>query len=107
MTIEELIKLKETENKVEFKEAKGGNFSFNGGNKVDPKERRRCIIGYVTAFANEGGGHLILGVHDTHPHKIVGTTQCVNATGKLEQDIYRETKIRVKIEEIFHEDKRV
>lgn len=108
MTIEELIKYKETENKIEFKEAKGGNFSFNGGGKNDPKERRRCIIGYVSAFANEGGGKLVFGVHDKHPHHIVGTSQCLNATGKLEQDIYRETKIRVNVEEIFDDnDKRV
>ncbi len=105
MTIEELIKYKETENKVEFKEAKSGNFSFNGGNKTDPKDRRKCIIGYVTAFANEGGGSLVFGVHDQYPHKIVGTNQCINATGKLEEDIYRETKIRVNVEELFDEDK--
>ena len=105
MTIEELIKYKETENKVEFKEAKAGNFSFNGGNKTDPKDRRKCIIGYVTAFANEGGGSLVFGVHDQYPHKIVGTNQCINATGKLEEDIYRETKIRVNVEELFDEDK--
>lgn len=106
MTIQELIKLKETENKVEFKEAKGGNFSFNGGNRVSPQERRRCIIGYVTAFANEGGGHLVLGIHDAFPHKVVGTTQCSNATGKLEQDIYRETKIRITVTELFDENKK-
>jgi ATP-dependent DNA helicase RecG len=104
MTIQQLIKLKETENKVEFKEAKGGNFSFNGGNRVSPQERRRCIIGYVTAFANEGGGHLVLGIHDAFPHQVVGTAQCTNATGKLEQDIYRDTKIRVSIAELFDEN---
>jgi ATP-dependent DNA helicase RecG len=104
MTIDELVKYKESENKVEFKEAKGGNFSFNGGSKIDPKERRRCIVGYVTAFANEGGGLLVFGVHDNHPHKIVGTNQCIGATGKLEEDIYRETKIRVKTEELFDKD---
>ncbi len=104
MSITELIKLKETENKVEFKEAKGGNFSYNGDSRVAPQERRRCMVGYVTAFANEGGGHLVLGIHDSHPHKVVGTTQCTNAIGKLEQDIYRDTKIRVTVTELFDED---
>ncbi|MBK7381230.1 MAG: putative DNA binding domain-containing protein [Ignavibacteriales bacterium] len=104
MTIKDLIKLKETENKVEFKEAKGGNFSYNGGSRTLPQDRRRCILGYITAFANEGGGHLVLGVHDAFPHKIVGTTQCLNATGKLEQDIYRDTKIRVIVSEMFDEN---
>lgn len=104
MTIEELILLKETENKVEFKEAKGGNFSYNGGGRVSPQERRRCILGYVTAFANEGGGYLVLGVHDTYPHKIVGTSQCKDATGKLVQEVYRDTKIRIEASELFDQD---
>lgn len=103
MTIQELIRLKETENKVEFKEAKGGNFSYNGGNRVSPQERRRCIIGYVTALANEGGGHLVFGIHDAHPHKVVGTTQCSDAIGKLEQDVYRDTRIRITPSELFDE----
>lgn len=103
MTLAELIKLKETENKVEFKEAKGGNFSYNSGSRVAPQERRRCILGYVTAFANEGGGHLVLGMHDKHPHLVVGSTQCTGATGKLEQDIYRDTRIRITTEELLDE----
>jgi ATP-dependent DNA helicase RecG len=103
MKISELVKLKETENKVEFKEAKGGNFSYNGGSKLTPQDRRRCIIGYITAFANEGGGHLVLGVHDAYPHKIVGTTQCNGNLGKLEQDVYRDTKIRIATIELFDE----
>lgn len=104
MKIEQLIHLKETENKVEFKEAKGGNFAFNGGNRIDPKERRRCIVGYVIAFANEGGGYLVLGIADKHPHTVVGTTQCKDALGKLVQDVYRETKIRVSATEEFSTD---
>lgn len=103
MTIAELIKLKETENKVEFKEAKGGNFSYNGGSRA-AQERRRCILGYVTALANEGGGHLVLGMHDKHPHVVVGTTQCTGTTGKLEQDIYRDATIRITTEELFDEN---
>ncbi len=105
MTIEQLKKLKETEDKVEFKEAKGGNFSYNGGSRIDPKERRRCILGYVTAFANENGGYLVLGMNDKYPHKVVGTIQCAGAVGKLEQDIYRDTKIRVNAFELFDENK--
>jgi ATP-dependent DNA helicase RecG len=104
MTIDELVLLKEEENRVEFKEAKGGNYSFNGGTKNDPKERRKCIVGYVTAFANEGGGFLVFGVHDKYPHRITGTNQCENAIGKLEQDIYRETKIRVSVIELFDDN---
>ncbi len=104
MTIQELIQFKESENKVEFKEAKGGNFSYNGGSRIDPKERRRCILGYVTAFANEGGGYLVLGVSDKYPHQVVGTTQCLDATGKLEQDIYNATRIRTEVSTLIDEN---
>lgn len=107
MTIAALKQLKETENRVEFKEAKGGNYSFNGGGKTDPKDRRKCIIGYVVAFANEGGGYLVFGVHDKHPHQIVGTNQCIGAIGKLEQDIYREKQIRVEVSELYDGSNRV
>jgi ATP-dependent DNA helicase RecG len=107
MTIKELKTLKESENKVEFKEAKGGSFSFNGGSRIEPKERRRCILGYTIAFANEGGGNLVLGMSDKYPHLVVETEQSKNAVGKLEQDIYTETRIRVKISELFEADKRV
>src|SRR5687768_12185969 len=104
MTLSEIIRLKETENKVEFKEAKGGNFAYNGGSRIDAKERRRCILGYVTAFANESGGHLVFGVSDKYPHTIVGTSQCIGAIGKLAQDIYRDTKIRVEVQELNDEN---
>jgi len=107
MTIKELKKFRESENKVEFKEAKGGNYSFNGGDKPKHKERRRCIIGYVTALANEGGGYLVFGMHDIYPHEVVGTNQSLGAIGKLEQDIYREKQIRVEIEELYEDNKRV
>ena len=45
---------------LECKEAKGG---FN-----DEKLRR-----YLCALANEGGGHLVLGVTDRRPRRVVGT----------------------------------
>ncbi len=107
MTIEELRHLKETENKIEFKACRNGNYSFNGGNKTEPKERRKCIIGYVIALANEGGGYLVFGMHDKHPHTVIGTNQSLDAIGKLEQDIYREKGIRVNVTEMFENKKRV
>jgi ATP-dependent DNA helicase RecG len=104
LTLDSLIHLKESENKIEFKEAKGGNFSYDGGTRATAKERRRCIIGYVTAFANEGGGYLVFGVSDKHPHQVVGSNQCEDALGKLEQDIYRDTKIRIITQELIDKD---
>ena len=101
MTIEELIHLKESEDKVEFKEAKGGNISYNGGTKPEPKKRRRCILGYVTALANEGGGYLVFGVKESKPHTVVGTNQHLGALGQLESNIYNDTTIRVTAYELF------
>lgn len=104
MRIEELIQLKESENKVEFKEAKGGNISYNGGKKPAPKDRRRCILGYVTAFANESGGYLVFGVKESKPHIVVGTQQNKDSIGQLESNIYRDTGIRVSAFELYDEN---
>jgi len=106
MTIEEIRILRETEDKVESKAASGGNFSYNAGDRINPKARRRCILGYVVALANEKGGKLILGLKDDYPHTVIGTNQCLNATGKLEQDIYNDLQIRIKTEELFDENNR-
>ena len=46
-TIEELQLQRESEDHVEFKKAENGNFSYNGASKMDPKDRRKCILGYV------------------------------------------------------------
>ncbi|MDR1881701.1 MAG: ATP-binding protein [Prevotella sp.] len=59
MTVQEIRQLRETEDRVEFKEAKNG-FNFAGGSHADPAERRKCVLGYVVALANEGG--LFLGL---------------------------------------------
>ena len=59
MTIEELKILRESEDHVEFKEAKH-NFPYNGGSHTDQAERRKCFLGYVVALSNEHGGRLIL-----------------------------------------------
>lgn len=107
ITIEKLKKLKESEDKVEFKKGEGGNISYNGGNKVNPNDRRRCIIGYVTALCNEEGGYLVIGMTDNYPHKVVGTNQNLDSIGDLEANIYRDTEIRPTIYELFENEKRV
>jgi len=108
MTIQAIRRLRETEDKVEFKEAKH-NFNFDGGSHADPTERRRCLLGYVVALANEGGGALILGVKEkkTLPHEIVGTTFADGKIGALEDAIYERLSIRVRIDELFDNEKRV
>ena len=79
--------LKESEDHIEFKEAKR-NFNWDGGDHKEPKERRHCILGYVAALANEGGGRLVFGMHDHRPHYVVGTTFEQGNLGALEDAIY-------------------
>ena len=107
ITIEKLKKLKESEDKVEFKKGEGGNVSYNGGNKPNPSDRRRCILGYVTALCNEEGGYLVIGMTDNYPHEVVGTNQNLGTIGELESSIYRDTEIRPNIYELYENEKRV
>jgi ATP-dependent DNA helicase RecG len=102
-SIEQLKYLRESEDSVEFKAAEQGNFSYDGGNKTQPKERRKCILGYVTALCNEGGGTLVLGMHDKYPHKVLGTQQSINAIGLLESKIYNDCGIRPNIYELYED----
>lgn len=53
LTIAELKNMRESEDYVEFKKGELGNVSYNGADKQQPKDRRRCILGYVTALCNE------------------------------------------------------
>ncbi|WP_309614275.1 ATP-binding protein [Flavobacterium sp.] len=107
ITIDKLKILKESEDKVEFKKGEGGNISYDGGSKVKPSERRRCILGYVTALCNELGGYLVIGMSDSYPHEVIGTNQNKGSIGELEANIYRDTNIRTSIYELFENEKRV
>lgn len=101
-SLEQLAVLREREDHIEFKEAKH-NYPFAGGKHSDVKERRRCVLGYVVAFANERGGRLVLGMADKIPHKVVGTDFAENNIGELEDEIYKRLHIRVRCEEIYDE----
>ena len=100
-TIEELKYKKESEDRIEFKQGENGNISYDGGSKIKPAERRRCILGYVIALCNEGGGSLVIGMHDSYPHKVIGTKQSEGKIGELESNIYRDTNIRPTIYELY------
>ena len=103
LTIEQLRNMRESEDHVEFKRCQQGNLSFNGSDKQNPPDRRKCILGYVVALANANGGYLVLGMEDAFPHKVVGTSQCENALGKLENEIYKALQIPVDAYELFDE----
>jgi ATP-dependent DNA helicase RecG len=104
LTIEQLKKFKESEDKVEFKRAEQGNFAYDGGSRIKPTDRRKCILGYVTALCNEGGGNLVIGMEDAYPHKVVGTKQNEGKLGELESNIYRDTQIRPFIYELYEDE---
>lgn len=95
--------MRESEDHVEFKRCQQGNLSFNGSDKQKTSDRRKCILGYVVALANANGGYLVLGMEDAFPHKVVGTSQCENALGKLENEIYKALQIPVDAYELFDE----
>lgn len=103
-SIEQLKYCKESEDKVEFKKGEHGNVAYDAGSRLKPSERRRCILGYVTALCNEKGGSLVIGMEDKYPHKVVGTRQNENSTGELEANIYRDTGIRPKIYELYEDE---
>lgn len=106
MNIEELRNLKESEDQIEFKEAKH-NYSYNGGSKSNQEERRKCVLGYIVAFANEQGGRLVLGMSDKTPHQVVGTDFGEGRIKELEDDIYDKLRIRVTIFELLEGNNRV
>ena len=100
-TIEELKYKRESEDKIEFKKGEQGNISYDGASKMKPSDRRKCILGYVIALCNEGGGSLVIGMEDAYPHKVVGTKQNEGSIVQLESDIYRDTEIRPHVYELY------
>lgn len=100
-TIEELQQMRESEDHVEFKKGEGGNVSYNGKGKDKPHDRRRCILGYVAALCNEGGGRIVIGMHDSYPHQVTGTSQSLHKLGDLESNIYSDMGIRPEVYELF------
>jgi ATP-dependent DNA helicase RecG len=98
MTIADLKQLKESEDKVEFKEAKN-QYSYNSG--------RKSVLGYTVAFANEKGGYLVFGLEDAHPHNVCGSKAFEGREGQLEQDVYRDAGVRIQTEVLYDDTKRV
>ncbi len=86
------MKLPESEH-LEFKEAKNGFDSDR-------------LTKYCCALANEKGGHLILGVTDKRPRKVVGTHAFANLE-KTKSDLMRRLPLRIEIDEVVVDDHRV
>ena len=81
---------------LEFKEAKT-TFS------------RDKVFEYCCAIANEGGGHLILGVSDRQPRQVVGTSSfpTIDSLNAIKLDILSKFGIRVEVHELLHSDGRI
>ncbi len=61
---------------------------------------------YCVALANEGGGHLLLGVADKPPRSVVGTSAFSNPV-EMAARLFQAVGFRVDIEEVLHPDGRV
>lgn len=82
----------ETQN-LEFKEA---------GNQYDTQKLCR----YCVAIANEGGGHLVLGIADKPPRAVVGS-QAFPETQDITEKLFRWVGFRVDVEAVAHPQGRV
>lgn len=66
----------------------------------------RKLYKYCVALANEGGGHLLLGIEDQPPRKVVGTA-AFNDPVDMAAKMFQVLGFRVEIEEVSHPDGRV
>ena len=64
------------------------------------------FLQYCVALANERGGHLILGVSNRMPRRVVGTTCVADAEG-MKKKLLDSLHFRVEIHELRHPDGRV
>lgn len=78
---------------LEFKEAKN-DYDFEK------------LVGYCVALANEGGGHMVLGVSDKRPRRVVGT-KAFDVPARTVAGIYDRLHFRVTTTELDHPDGRV
>jgi len=95
MNAEEFQKLLDSPegSNIEFKAA-SGRFCFDE------------LVKYCVALANEGGGHIVLGVTDKRPRDVVGT-QAFPEPGRTEAGLFDRLGHHVHIEEYRHEGRRV
>lgn len=52
MTIYKILQLRESEDHIEFKEAKH-NYPFTGGKHTDPRDRRHCSRGHFERLLSQ------------------------------------------------------
>ncbi|MGV3662211.1 MAG: ATP-binding protein [Prosthecobacter sp.] len=64
------------------------------------------LFRYCVALANEGGGHLLLGIQDKAPRTVVGSAAFPDLV-RIESRIFQAVSFRVDAEEVLHPDGRV
>ena len=79
--------------RLEFKEARH-NYHFEK------------LLQYCVALANEGGGHVLLGVSDRRPRTVVGT-QAFLQPGRTEAGLRQRLGHRIPVEELRYDNQRV
>ena len=62
------------------------------------------LLQYCVALANEGGGHVLLGVSDQRPRKVVGT-QAFSEPGRTEAGLRQRLGHRVPVEELQYDNR--
>lgn len=67
------------------------------------------LLRYCVALANEGGGHLVLGVTDRPPRRVVGSQAFATTTdlNRIKAYIVEKLRMRVEVVELPHPDGRV
>ncbi len=94
-TFKELLSVPGEDEHIEFKEAKN-QYSVES------------LLEYCVAFANEGGGKLVLGVTNNTPRQVVGTRAFSGSKlVEVKQQIIERLHIWVDVDEILHEYGRV
>ncbi|HOU00341.1 MAG TPA: ATP-binding protein [Anaerolineaceae bacterium] len=92
ITLEQLkawLDARESEH-LEFKEAKQ-HFDFEE------------LVKYCAALANEGGGHLILGISDKLPRRVVGS-HAFDSLERTKAGLIERLHLRIEVEELPHSD---
>ncbi len=79
------------------------NLEFKEAKHSYPSDK---LYKYCVALANEGGGHLLFGIEDKTPRKVVGSNACNNPIG-MAAKLFEVLGFRVDIEEVKHPDGRV
>lgn len=91
--IDELLAVRSENEHLEFKKAE---------NHYDFEE----LVNYCVALSNEGGGRIVLGVTDTLPRKVFGTS-AFNVPERTVAGIHERLHLKITFHEVSHDDGRV